>query len=113
MAFLSGKLAEWTRTTAFGDLPADVVESTRFRVLDVVGARRSRGRSEDSDRRSRSDWPKYNSCPVNGARQPWQVTQALQQQIVRREGLPRGPSGPEPGPRRAISHGLAPARRRR
>lgn len=37
MAFLSSKLGLWTRATAFGDLPEDVVESTRFRVLDVIG----------------------------------------------------------------------------
>ena len=37
MTFLSGKLAEWTCATEFDDLPADVVESTRFRVLDVIG----------------------------------------------------------------------------
>jgi 2-methylcitrate dehydratase PrpD len=37
MTFLSGKLAKWAHATGFDDLPADVVESTRFRMLDVIG----------------------------------------------------------------------------
>ena len=37
MTFLSARLAEWTAALRFADLPADVVETTRLRVLDVVG----------------------------------------------------------------------------
>ncbi len=37
MTFLSRRLAEWTAALSFADLPADVVENTRLRVLDVIG----------------------------------------------------------------------------
>jgi 2-methylcitrate dehydratase PrpD len=34
---LSAQLAEWAAATRFDDLPADVIESTKLRVLDVIG----------------------------------------------------------------------------
>ena len=37
MSSCSEQLAEWSRTIAFDDLPADVVESTKYRILDVIG----------------------------------------------------------------------------
>ncbi len=37
MTFLSTRLAEWTAALGFADLPAEVVENTRLRVLDVIG----------------------------------------------------------------------------
>jgi 2-methylcitrate dehydratase PrpD len=33
----SVELAQWARALRFGDLPADVVRSTKYRVLDVIG----------------------------------------------------------------------------
>ena len=33
----SHHLARWVATLAFGDLPSDVVEATRLRILDVIG----------------------------------------------------------------------------
>src|SRR4030095_793885 len=37
MSFCSEHLARWASTLTFEDLPADVVESTKLRVLDVIG----------------------------------------------------------------------------
>jgi 2-methylcitrate dehydratase PrpD len=36
-ASYSRQLAQWTRALRFEDLPADVVSSTKYRVLDVIG----------------------------------------------------------------------------
>ena len=33
----SVELAQWARALRFEDLPADVVRSTKYRVLDVIG----------------------------------------------------------------------------
>lgn len=37
MTSLSSTLAEWTLATGFADLPPDVVETTKYRVLDTIG----------------------------------------------------------------------------
>ncbi len=37
MPSYSARLADWVLATAFDDLPADVVEATRYRILDVLG----------------------------------------------------------------------------
>ena len=37
MPFYSEQLADWVRTIGFDALPADVVESTKYRILDVIG----------------------------------------------------------------------------
>jgi 2-methylcitrate dehydratase PrpD len=34
---LSADLARWAATTRFADLPADIIESTKLRVLDIIG----------------------------------------------------------------------------
>ena len=34
---LSLELGKWARRTSFDDLPADVVEATKNRILDVIG----------------------------------------------------------------------------
>jgi 2-methylcitrate dehydratase PrpD len=34
---LAAQLADWASTVAFSDLPADVVETTKLRLLDVIG----------------------------------------------------------------------------
>ena len=34
---LSSELANWAARTSFADLPPDVIEATKFRVLDVIG----------------------------------------------------------------------------
>jgi 2-methylcitrate dehydratase PrpD len=34
---LAARLAEWASTTAFDDLPGDVVAATKLRILDVIG----------------------------------------------------------------------------
>ena len=33
----SGQLAEWATGVDFTDVPADVVASTKWRILDVIG----------------------------------------------------------------------------
>ena len=37
MPSYSEQLADWARTIDFDDLPADVVENTKYRILDVIG----------------------------------------------------------------------------
>src|SRR5205085_9771005 len=37
MSTCSRVLAEWTRSVRFEDLPDDVVETTKLRILDVIG----------------------------------------------------------------------------
>ncbi|HYL19253.1 MAG TPA: MmgE/PrpD family protein, partial [Burkholderiales bacterium] len=37
MPSCSEQLADWVRSIDFDDLPADVVENTKYRILDVIG----------------------------------------------------------------------------